>query len=297
MYDEYREVARKLGLRLAPEDPGLLTFSFVLEGDVEGHFVQLLRTCGNGASIRTTSPLRPAMDLGLSVRRAGLLSSIAELFGAHDIVLDDPDFDDAHAVRGDEPERVRALLQPALRARLLSLQISDIELTDAQFSSTLSVSAENVVNIELALREAALVARTVEGALARVPPAAVLRGHHDAWMAFAREHDLQASATPLSMVGRLGRTFLGARVIRKAAADMNLEIMVRSEQPLERASFDTNAERGLVELARFGAVEVDAHGIILQARSDEIAPMNMSTVIEIMRTIVETRFTRERAYR
>jgi len=208
----------------------MMTFSFGVEGVLDGHPVQMTRFCGKGAHITTTSPFLPSLDLGLGLGRAGVLSTLTELLGAHEIEVGDPEFDATYAVRGDEPERVRALLTPAVRAELRTLRTNEIKLTDAWFSSDLSASVESVPELERAVREAVRIARVIEAASGAVPPASVLRPHYDAWMAFARERPMRVSATPLWLEGRVGRTLVGARAARKSATEIVFELSVGVEQ-------------------------------------------------------------------
>src|SRR5688572_4861757 len=107
MYYVYRELAKELGLRLSPSEPGMMTFVFDLAGELDGHPVSLRRLCGSGARIDITSPIVPHLDLGFGFSRAGVVSKVSEWLGKRDIQVDDPEFDKAFTIRGDEPERVR----------------------------------------------------------------------------------------------------------------------------------------------------------------------------------------------
>ncbi len=76
LYGLYQRLARELGLRLSPPDPGMMTFSFDLIGELEGHPVKLRRLCGSGARVDISSPIRPHLDLGIGLTRAGIVSKV-----------------------------------------------------------------------------------------------------------------------------------------------------------------------------------------------------------------------------
>lgn len=238
MYEEYRQVARRMGLELSPSDPGMMTFQIFATGTVDGRKVQLFRQCGRGAYVKITSTFDMPYDLGLGVGPEGVLSSIAELLGAHDIELGDDAFDRAFMVRGDEPERVKALLGPDARNAIAGARASgDLRVTDADFSITFGVAFggehESIGVLEHYLRQAALVTRVVDAGAANVPPATALRPHYDAFMAFAGPHGMGVRASPLVLEGRVGRTFVTARASRRDAGSFGLSISVGAEQSLE----------------------------------------------------------------
>lgn len=231
MYDSYRRLASKLGLRLS-DDPGVMTFRFDVSGELDGHRVRLERVCGRGAHIVVSATLAAHLDLGLGLGRAGFVSRVAEWLGTQDIQVGERAFDDAFTLRGDEPERVRALLCAELRAKLASLIAPSFELNDAGFTAHHDVHDESVTTLEHALRQAASVVRSVEAARSVVPPAAVLQSHAEHWATFAREHACQLSTTPLSMRGVVGKTAIEARAWRKTAENFLLEARARLETPL-----------------------------------------------------------------
>jgi hypothetical protein len=231
MYDAYRRLASKLGLRLS-DDPGVMTFRFDLSGDLDGQRVRLERVCGRGAHIVVSAPLAAHLDLGLGLGRAGFVSRVAEWLGTRDIQVGEPAFDAAFTLRGDEPDRVRALLCTELRVALASLIAPSFELNDAGFTAHHDVQDESVTTLERALREAVSVVRAVEAARSLVPPAAFLRHHAELWHAFARERAFGLSTTPLGMHGFVGQTAIEARAWRKSADDFMLEVRARLEAPL-----------------------------------------------------------------
>jgi hypothetical protein len=233
MYGVYRQLAAEFQLALSPPDPGMMTFNFVLAGNFDGHPIHLSRWCGKGARIDITSPLQPHLDLGFALTRSGVMSKVAEWLGKTDIQLDDAEFDRAFTIRGDEPARVRALLNPALRNTIAGITAKDFELSDAEFSATRPVSDEDHRTLVYALDEAVRVARAVGEAHPAVPHASTVAAHHDAWTTYARAQEgFQVGTTPLWMQGRLGNTLVHARAARNRPGDFSLQLVARLERPL-----------------------------------------------------------------
>jgi hypothetical protein len=233
MYQPYRRLAAELGLRLST-DPGMMTFSFDVSGELGGQPVKLTRTCGSGARVDITSPIPAHLDLGLGVTRVGVLSRVADWFGSHDIQLGDPHVDAGFDIRGDEPERVRALLSSEVRAAMTAITTADLEVTDAAVSTGHSVGVgghESFEALAHELHSAARLAQGVGAAARQVPPAQPLRGHAEAWSAFARQRGLSGGTTPLWMQGKLARAWVAARGLRNEANDFSLELSARLDPP------------------------------------------------------------------
>ena len=326
MYDVYRRLAAQLGMRLSPEDPGMMTFAFTLAGELDDHPGWLQRVCGSGARIEITAPLERHLDLGLAVHRSGLVSRVAELFGKRDVQVGDPAFDAAFAIRGDEPERVQALLTPRVRAELMAVRASDFELSDAELSSTRGVDREDAAHLEQALREAVRVARSVEEAASAVPPALALRAHHEAWSKLALDGHLARGATPLWLGGRLGTCWVLALAQRKSASEISLELSARAEQPLPERLVVQRRARGagallsarrqptgderfddafdvlvaerperldpevrarLLELDAIGPVFLDAQRIEVRTDAAALEPARVPIVLDDLRSVLE----------
>jgi len=73
------------------------------------------------------------LGLGLGVEPSGLLDSLASLATGTDTRLGDPAFDRAFVVRGRDPERIRRVLPPEVRAPLVAIRerVATITLSDA----------------------------------------------------------------------------------------------------------------------------------------------------------------------
>lgn len=262
MYEEYRQVSQRMGLALSPSDPGMMTFEIDVSGIVDGRRVSLHRFCGRGAYVKVTSPFSSPLDLGLGVGPEGILSSIAELLGAQDIEVGDADFDSRLMIRGDEPERVRALLGPDARRAIGDLRAFDVRLTDADVSVQFGVAfgghSESVSLLEHLLRQVGLVAGVIDAQASRVPPSTSLRPHYDAWMAFAGTNGMAVRATPLAMQGRVGRSSVAARAIRQSAGVFGLELSVGTEQSLE-AGLWVRPRRTAIDALRAGTFGDETH--------------------------------------
>lgn len=249
MFPVYQALSRELGLRLYPAEPGMMTFAFDLSGELDGHPVRLHRICGRTARFDATSPIVPHLDLGLGITRVGVVSKVSEWFGKRDIQVDDPAFDKAFTIRGDEPDRVRALLRSEVRQAIGTIHTSDFELTDAECSAGESVKFgqnESVENLTYLLRNVVHVARVVGQAHVAVPRATALAAHHDAWSEYARGNQFQFGATPLWMQGKLGKTWVLARASRNRENDFSFELSAQLEQPLQ-LTLTIRPKQGLIE--------------------------------------------------
>jgi hypothetical protein len=231
MYGVYHQLAAALGLRLSPENPGVMTFSFDLVGELEGHPVSLRRYCVKAAHIDITSPIAPDLDLGFGLSRAGVLSRVSEWLGRRDIQVGDPEFDKAFTIRGDEPERVRALLTPELRGLVAGTPF-EFEISDAEYSSRRAAGGETFADLANRLQRAVCIARAVELASASVPSATTLKAHRDVWLDYARQSGFQFGSTPLWIQGKLGKFWVLARAHRNRPEDFALELVSSFEQPL-----------------------------------------------------------------
>jgi hypothetical protein len=327
MYGVYHQLAKELGLQLSPEQPGMMTFAIDLAGKLEGHPVTLRRLCGSGARIDITSPLVPHLDLGFGFSRAGIVSRVSEWLGKRDIQVDDPDFDKAFTIRGDEPERVRALLGPELRV-LLASNPASFEISDAEYTSGGRVGfaiEETYMSLVGHLQQAVRIARAVGLAHAAVPCAAALRAHQDVWLDYARANGFQSGSTPLWMQGKLGKFWVLARAHRNRADDFSLELAASFEQPLpirlkiepqrgaldalaipdlktgdarfdavfdvvqatELAWVDPELRRQMLDLAQLGLVRVIDSRITLHTPAT-LEPAKVPAVLEDLRAVLVT---------
>jgi hypothetical protein len=223
MYEIYRHLAERLGLHLSPPDPGMMTFVIELSGSVDGHPVRLQRFCGKGAWIRVSAPLVRHMDLGLGVAPSSILSTISEWLGGQDIQVEDAEFDRQFGIRGDEPSRVKVLLNPALRADLGSAGAKARRLTDAETWLELATEVEAVDTLEGALHSVVATARGVEEARLAVPPAAALQAYYERWQIDALERGWRVEATPLG-ASRTDEPIFLAQGLRLGANEHAIEL-------------------------------------------------------------------------
>jgi hypothetical protein len=231
MYEAYRHLAENLGLRLST-DPGMMTFVFDVYGDVDGQPMVLRRLCGSGARIDITVSLRPHLDLGLGITRTGVVSRVAEWLGGHDIEVGDAAFDSAFTLRGDEPDRVRALLSPDVRDVVASMSMSSFEINDGALTCGRRCDfVETSDDLERDVREAAAIARAVGAAYMQVPPAAALRPHYECLSRYAIERQLRIAATPLWVEGKMEGTSVLVRGERVRAEEFWLQLSASLGQP------------------------------------------------------------------
>jgi hypothetical protein len=116
VWKQLKVIGDRLGLRITPEEDGIPS-----EGNLDGVL--------DGVTVRVEHPsampylrvwaYRAAGRVQLSLRSAMAVDKLAGIFGRHDLEVGDPEFDGAFVIKSDDPERARALLGPALRARLL----------------------------------------------------------------------------------------------------------------------------------------------------------------------------------
>ena len=235
MYEVYHRLAAAFGLEMSC-DPGMMTFSFDVTGKLDGQPVRVTRFCGSGARVEISSAQPAHLDLGLGVTRAGMLSRVAAWLGKEDIRIGEPAFDAAFTVRGDEPERVRALLSRDVRAELAAVHgdVERLDVTDEGVTFGHGVGLTGHEDLESLSREiwqVVRVAKAVAGAATHLPAALPLRTHAEAWHEHASAARLQLSETPLAMWGRSGPTWQRARALRDNSGHFALELRAWLDVP------------------------------------------------------------------
>ncbi|MBW2455064.1 MAG: hypothetical protein JRI68_11165 [Deltaproteobacteria bacterium] len=177
--------------------------------------------------------LQPPLDLGLSIH-TGRHEVEDVTKGASLVVTGDAEFDKRFVVRGDEPERVRALLDPPLRQRLVR-QLHPGALfmvTDQGVAMQVPRPHANLEWFTRALNTLTGIASGVNRARSNVPVAAVLQRHRTSWAAFASSQMLHGISAPLCMWGRLRGATVFAYSVRLGPGDLCLEIWLRFQEPL-----------------------------------------------------------------
>jgi hypothetical protein len=255
MYDLYHQLAGAFGLRMSPPDPGMMTYAFELVGRVDDHPISVTRICGGGAHFIVKAPLVPHLDLGLGIGRQGVLWTLSEWLGSKEIEIGDEAFDDAFVIRGDDPDRVAALLGPEVKMALLAVQASSIELTDAAMTVKDDRREESLASLEAAMRQVVSVAKAVGRSRLTVPPAVPLRPHRDAVAAFAAEHGFPMEVSPLVTEGRLGKMYLSIRGLRRAEDDFVIDLLAALDEPRPNVFFCQPRVGTLSRLGRSGFVD------------------------------------------
>jgi hypothetical protein len=225
------EANQRLGFDVWSENP--VQISGTLHGvpmrlgdDVRGDKVKTIYLV---ASARHPTTL----DLGLLVRPTGFVQQIAKLFGGgKDVAVGDEFFDEAYDIHGDDPARVRALLEPSVRRAIGLLGKNDFQLTDNGLMYEQVFSPTNADTIISLAERVASVIGAVRAASSAVSLPQTIAPHLEAWRAWADENGLELSPAPLAVSGRLESGSFSA-VIRRADADHYVvDLTLHFEPPL-----------------------------------------------------------------
>ncbi|MFC1849828.1 hypothetical protein ACFL27_06430 [candidate division CSSED10-310 bacterium] len=96
-----------------------------IRGQFRNHQVHIYTYSTGGRSNQTYTVVRlflnHPVNLGLQVYKEGFFSKIGKAVGSQDIQLNDPQFDEAMMVKGNEERAVKNYLTPSLRTELLRL--------------------------------------------------------------------------------------------------------------------------------------------------------------------------------
>ena len=233
----FESVATELGLEIHPKESSLIAARITLDGSVDGLVVHVEQARGEVIFLEVRVVLDPRPDLRLSIRNAGLTAKVGSWFGKHDIEVGDAAFDAACEVRGAEPQRVRALLTPAVRAGLVSLVQTGarFHLTDESLFFWRNTGAYQTASREELLqniRGATELARAVVAALDGVPSSVVLAPYVDAWREYAGAHGLHFSASPLRVFGNLGSASIRAHATATDDDAYGVELRLAFATPL-----------------------------------------------------------------
>jgi hypothetical protein len=83
------------------------------------------RGSGNNSQTYTRFRVRyPSVGIDFDLSRQTGLSTITKLFGAQDVEIGDPTFDDTFTIKSDQPGRLAAVLTPTRRTTILNLAAS-----------------------------------------------------------------------------------------------------------------------------------------------------------------------------
>jgi len=171
---------------------------------VQGRVVVVSRDGASPSRLRVVVPLTPALDLGLNVRPREFHGPVDE---------EDP-FEATFILGGDEPGRVRDLLDASLREHLESLhaQVDELVVTDdgtaiAWTEPTFPEVASAVARVVDAVR----INELLETSAAALRSSVRLRAHADALAGLAAHHALRLSRTPIALAGALDGVLLLVR--------------------------------------------------------------------------------------
>ncbi len=118
----WADAAQRLGLEFTPSGP----FSRpTITGQSAGHTIRIdTVTHSSGKSQHTDTRFRveyPSQGFDFALSREHALRRLSKMFGAQDIEIGDPSFDEAFIVKTSDPEKLAALLTPAVRDSLIRL--------------------------------------------------------------------------------------------------------------------------------------------------------------------------------
>jgi hypothetical protein len=242
MSSPFQPAAQRAGLALVPPDAGYLS-AFGMSGVVAGHLVRVTRD-PMIRIVRTDVYFPVPFDLGLRVAPAGQLGFgsspplirnvgrvLGKIFGTHDMRIGDQQVDDLFTIHGDEEARVAPLLEAA-RDALLAWHKSGVpfDLDDAHVSVRryFSVAWGDDPNGVCDDVPAALsLAQRLEAARASLPAATPLLPHVGVLRAFATDHGMAFSATPLAASGSVGPFGFLAHAARLAPDSFELDVSLR----------------------------------------------------------------------
>lgn len=198
-----------------------------VEGTLDGRPVRLLHLqSGDALWYAVTSPLQPALDLGLAARSIQFTRSLPILCG-HDGLDQEYQFD------ADDEGRLQALLAGEVSARFYRLHSAcmNITLDDTTVDVTGGWSSDDPWPAA-GVRAAVEMAQLLDGARARVPLPRALGAHGEAFAALAARLHGEHGITPLRASGTLDDQRVAAVARREAARRYCLELSVRHREPL-----------------------------------------------------------------
>ncbi len=201
------------------------------------------------------------LDFGLQLHPTRFMEKIARLLGVSDVKLGDAPFDDAYEVRGDDPERVRALMTAPVRATIARLGTDDFDLDDRRVRLDARLESQDML-IETVRSSVALVRSLIQSA-ADVAPAADVRAHVDTWRDAAAVRGHAFTSSPLTFSGETsGLRFQAAMTrVEQSTFAIDLALAIGTSIP---ADLDDEG-RGMV-LALRGMGEVRINGGLLGVR-------------------------------
>ncbi len=172
------------------------------------------------------APLRPALDLGLEVRNSAFTSATGPSTIGH------VHLDQEYVFGADEGSRARALFDDALADRVYQLHCAcwSVHITDTR----VTITGDTVSGRWSAdgLRAAFDVAALIDAARDRIPPAAAVGPHVEAWARLGAALGAQLSRTPLRLTGTVQALHLECLAPRLGHRRHQLELALHREQAL-----------------------------------------------------------------
>ncbi len=156
---KWHEAARSLGLKHAPQKTFFGHGIGPMTGTRKGFDIRVYtftKSQGESASVHTALEIAPSSDMGMDLHIAPehFFTDVGKLFGSQDIQTGDKAFDDAFLIQGSDPDKILALLTPAVRRQMLDLNAADgtIKLTDQGSHHQWSGTVVDVAKIHRAIK-------------------------------------------------------------------------------------------------------------------------------------------------
>jgi len=177
--------------------------------------------------------LQPPLDLGLIVHSRKMDIDLPSA-GPHVSHTGHAAFDRRYLCKGDEPNRVSALLGPDVVTTIVTQLHPDAPLLIND--DGVAVQGPRIHGTEAWLRQGlqavAQIAEAINGARDRVPAARALATHRLHWGRFASHNALHGISAPLCMWGTLQGSTIYAYANRLGIESYCLEVFLRFDQPL-----------------------------------------------------------------
>ena len=177
--------------------------------------------------------LEPPLDMGLSLHSRGYKIEEPSA-GTRVVSLPGGAFRQRFEAFGDEPRRVRALINEKVRSHLMKALSPGtlFMLNDSGCAAQGLQSWANEKWLRDGLGTVASIANQLNSARDNAPVAAELAEQRAAWASFAASNGLHGISAPLCMWGTLLGATIYAYTIRRKPHEYQLEVWMRFERPL-----------------------------------------------------------------
>jgi hypothetical protein len=203
----WADAAQQLGLEFRPSGP----FSRpTITGQSAGHTIRIdTVTHSSGKSQHTDTRFRveyPSQGFDFALSREHALRRLSKMFGAQDIEIGDPSFDEAFIVKTSDPEKLAAVLTPAVRDSLIRLLAvyPQVQVRDGHIGYERSGLTRDTDALVSTTRRLLATARVIAGTTGRAEADELIGARHRGELrAVAEQFGRLASADPYDIDNRL----------------------------------------------------------------------------------------------